>query len=456
MTGELSNNSIDFSKINGVNEVPVISENHSSDIMRSANEEAAKITEIDSVSVDDLHIAQNLSVKDEHVELWNLNGKNKKKVGFKVNYWKLLVFSFVFFLIFGVIALVLNFYLKYINIALEQIIKPPYDEVVKTVNKYEQIVNDYLDINDYFSYQWLSLINEDWQKNLNKIVQADRVNYLHKKMILQEDLELLTADIFKLHQRLLANKQNITKYGYMTESIYDLLHEDNQINSIETSLLSLEVIKFSSAIKVFSYLDVFMKSFSAAIGFDVETVYAKMEQFAERWERDIDLYLRTCYLNPFELDYDCDIIWDFDNYYALYGVDQNMDRKFFKKVLQYIDLRLEQTEIPSFNIIFKKFDPSKKDITFVIDINTFKQDERALVEKWIINPHIFVVTQLLNLLRQSRVLVGESIDIKNLEVKDKSIQIGDSVFDIRHSQLLFTLPIQKTEQREIFDFIDVK
>gem|GEM_PF-5625347 len=73
----------------------------------------------------------------------------------------MLVISFVFFLIFGFLALVLRFYMQYMDVALEPIIKPPYDQIVKTVNKYEQIVNNYLNINDYFTYQKMSLVDQD-------------------------------------------------------------------------------------------------------------------------------------------------------------------------------------------------------------------------------------------------------------------------------------------------------
>jgi hypothetical protein len=42
---------------------------------------------------------------------------------------------------------------------------------------------------------------------------------------------------------------------------------------------------------------------------------------------------------------------------------------------------LEQSELPSFSIDFKKFDKNSNKISFNIDINTFKQDEVELAKK---------------------------------------------------------------------------
>jgi hypothetical protein len=49
--------------------------------------------------------------------------------------------------------------------------------------------------------------------------------------------------------------------------------------------------------------------------------------------------------------------------------------------MHYTDNKLEQTELPSFSITFQKFDQNKDEITFDIDINTFKQDEIELAKK---------------------------------------------------------------------------
>ena len=117
--------------------------------------------------------------------------------------------------------------------------------------------------------------------------------------------------------------------------------------------------------------------------------------------------------------------------------------RFFKKMMQYVDNKLEQTDIPSFSITFKKYDPAQKQISFTVDVNTFKQDELALIKKGIINPHIFILSNLLNLIKQSIFVVSENIDAKSIKISPKTIKIGTSVFNVNNSTMDFVLPIQK-------------
>jgi hypothetical protein len=70
-------------------------------------------------------------------------------------------------------------------------------------------------------------------------------------------------------------------------------------------------------------------------------------------------------------------------------------------------MKLEQTELPSFSINFQKFDKNSNQITFNIDINTFKQDEIELAKKGIVSPHFFILNNLINNLRQSRFILGK-------------------------------------------------
>jgi hypothetical protein len=61
--------------------------------------------------------------------------------------------------------------------------------------------------------------------------------------------------------------------------------------------------------------------------------------------------------------------------------DTSFKTDFFKELINYTDTKLEQTQLPSFSITFQKFNQNKDEITFNIDINTFKQDEIELAKK---------------------------------------------------------------------------
>jgi hypothetical protein len=58
------------------------------------------------------------------------------------------------------------------------------------------------------------------------------------------------------------------------------------------------------------------------------------------------------------------------------------------------------------------------------------------------------------LLKQSTFIVGKAIDAKDIKVVSKPITVAGRQFNVNNSVNTFTLPIQKTTEREIFDFID--
>lgn len=314
-------------------------------------------------------------------------------------------------------------------------VESPYDQIVEKYDRYELMLSQYLPFSDYEKYADLKLIGSRSENNLNRIINAPKTTYVNKKNIIQRDIDEVSQAILGHYQTLNRVKQDITKYGFLSKEMYDIMQKQNNMQPIKKSLLSLEVIKFSSAMRVFSYLDTFLEGFASSLRWPVSDVESKLQNLLERGEKDIFVYLNNCYLNPFEWDYDCNVVADFDEYYKTVLEDLSFDKTFFKQLMEYIDLKLEQTEIPSFSIIFRKFDPSKEQITFNIDVNTFQKDEIALLQKNILNPHIFVVTQLLNLLKQSVFVVGESIDIKKLDVKSREVQLGSQTFTINNSRM---------------------
>jgi hypothetical protein len=305
---------------------------------------------------------------------------------------------------------------------------------------------------DYAKYTNLGMDTENGNENINSILQT-KFNYVTKKDLIQQALTRFSPTLIANKQKLEDRKQEVTKYGFFSQELYDLLQNEEYMTSIKESLLSLEMIKFSSAIKVFSYLDTFIGTVANVFAIPTTTAAAKMTTLAQRGEKDIALYLNNCYLNPYEIDYDCNLVGDFDRYYT--AVIQNgtgLDRPFFKKIMALVDAKLEQTALPSFAVTFQKFDPTQKQISFKVDVNTFQQDEAALTKKGIINPHIFIVTNLLNLIKQSLYVLSENIDAKTLKIIPKTIKVGSTVFTVNNSTMNFILPIQKSTEREITDY----
>lgn len=367
--------------------------------------------------------------------------------------------SYIFPVLYIVITLGILFvvgllsYDKYLNLLLRTNITSSQRNYTIKYNNNLQKIKDYLspsnesinqiDLSATWSYTDLSayIVNQDY-------------SFIEKKDTINTAITAYAKSITTAKNSLAESKQNIAKYGYIPIEVDTILWDDTKITTIENSLLSLETIKFASAINVFSYLDTFLNSLSKTLSLDKEEIQEAMRDISNDWEKNINLYIKKCYLNPFEYDYSCNVIGDFDRYYSIAKEEKTFNTKLFKQLIYYLDLKLEFTDIPSFNIMFQKFNANDDEITFSIDINTFKQDELELAKQWIINPHIFILTNLVNSLKQSKFIVGKDIKVDNLNVSEEVFKVGTTEFIVNNSKKVYTLPIQKNTQREIFDFVD--
>lgn len=120
-----------------------------------------------------------------------------------------------------------------------------------------------------------------------------------------------------------------------------------------------------------------------------------------------------------------------------------------------LEAKLENTDFPSLDIAMQSIDPLKNTITLRVEINTFKEDEAQLTaSQGILNPHIFIVTSIINHLRESRFVLTDSINVDSLNVIKKKIKVGGQVVSVNSSSFSFSLPLQNQVQREIYDFAD--
>ena len=370
-------------------------------------------------------------------------------------YRKLFLISFFIILITGLASVILRLYSRYVYFASQAVPDTTYQTYINIYKNWQNFIDQTLNISSYQQYTSLSITGSGEASNVDRVINDKRLSYIQKKDILQKALNSFASIFINNNQNLTTIKEDISKYGFFSQELYDMLQNQDYTTSIKQYLLSLEVIKFSSAIKVFGYLDTFVSSLANTLTLPAPQVEAKMQTLSDRGEKDILAYLNNCYLNPYEVDYDCNLVGDFDRYYTLIDKETPpFDTNFFKKMMYAVDTKLEQTDIPSFSITFKKYDPTQQKISFTVDINTFKQDEIALIKKWIINPHIFIFSSLLNLIKQSVFVVSENIDAKSIKITPKVIKIGTSVFNVNNSTMDFVLPIQKSSQREITDYTD--
>ena len=324
----------------------------------------------------------------------------------------------------------------------------------KTSKNYDEYWQT-LGLFDLQKYENLNI--DEWAKEkITKIIKDISLNYVQKRDILQSVANKIGTSILDLKWKIQQDTNALNKDWFFPEELVWILKQDNAVGSIQRSLLSLEVVKFSSAIKVFSLMDTFLSSMVSDFGYQQSEIKKILNELIERGENDIQNYLNYCYNNPYE-PVQCNIIWDFDKYYQLRENstgEKPFNTSFFKKLMEHIDKKLEYSNVPSFSITFNSFDGKSNSIAFTVEVNTLKEDEYVLLKQGIKSPHIFIVSELIQLLKQSTFIVGKAIDAKDIRVTSKPITIWDSKYMVNNSVKTFTLPIQKNTEREIFDYVD--
>ena len=324
----------------------------------------------------------------------------------------------------------------------------------KTSKNYDEY-GQTLGLFDLQKYENLNV--DEWAKEkITKIIKDLSLNYVQKRDILQSVANKIGTSILDLKWKIQQDTNALNKDWFFPEELVWILKQDNAVGSIQRSLLSLEVVKFSSAIKVFSLMDTFLSSMVSDFGYQQSEIKRILNELIERGENDIQNYLNYCYNNPYE-PVQCNIIWDFDKYYQLRENstgEKPFNTSFFKKLMEHIDKKLEYSNVPSFSITFNSFDGKSNSIAFTVEVNTLKEDEYVLLKQGIKSPHIFIVSELIQLLKQSTFIVGKAIDAKDIRVTSKPITIWGSKYMVNNSVKTFTLPIQKNTEREIFDYVD--
>ena len=297
----------------------------------------------------------------------------------------------------------------------------------------------------------IELSDEIWKKNLTNLIQSNKW-YIYKKETIKISLRNLFNTINNNTNRLDDAKKQLSTNWFFSSKLWSIIADDESITSIQDSLTAIEAIKFNSAISVFSKLDTFIASLSKELGIDKDVIMTNINSITKRWEKDINLYIKNCRLNTFEVDYNCNSIWDFEKYYDLTD-DKEFNTKFFKKLIQFIDEKLEQTEVPSFSIKFRSFNKQTNELTFDIEINTFKEDEMELAKKWILSSHSFILTSLINNLKLSRAIVSEEISVNTIKPEQRTIDVWSTEFTVNTTYKTFSVPIKNENQIEIDDFL---
>lgn len=406
-----------------------------------------------AVKLDELKIEQTYIKTDVILGKSNEWGQDVSLKNLTIDYLSGMIWTSIVLGFLGVVGLVIGWTNYYYTLMLNDTPSETSQQFIDSIKTIDKTVRDMgLGFDNYDLYVNLPYDGPTAKNNLMNLTQDTTLNYLDKKKILQQSLESLTQKTLKSFNELDQAKTDIGLYGFFSKDLYRILNASTNNTSLQRSLLSLEAIKFIASIRVFSYLDTFTSQFSANAWYASSEIQRKIAGFLKRGEKDINNYLITCYLNPFETNNECNTIGDFDLFYKIIEPDSDFDVSFFKTLMRYVDIKLENTDFPSLSMMFQNFDPNSNKLSFNVEINTFQEDELQLLQKGILNPHIFVVTNLINLLKESKYILWESIDMRNLKVNKKRFKVWANEFTVNNSIINFNLPLQKTTEREIFDY----
>ena len=292
----------------------------------------------------------------------------------------------------------------------------------------------------------------------NEIINATDIDYIEKRDLLSNYASAIVRNAQDKAIYVDSLKQEIAKQWFLPDELNRLLTDDGAIDTIQRSLNALEVIKFSTATRVFSYMNTALTTIAEMMrisGSNVESLKQLFLQLWSRWEKDITAYVYMCYLNPFETNADCDTIWDLDLYYNNRLKDDSINIKMFKNSMNAISQLLEKEDTSLFSITFNWFNAKDKKITFKIDVYTNQDDERSLMAQWKRNPNIYILTNIINLLKQSSFIIWSDINTKEVNVQTKTQTLWGISRKINYSTMNFSVPIQKDTEREIFDYINL-
>lgn len=383
---------------------------------------------------------------DSHSTITNIASSQQKGVTISISKSTIIIWIVIWIIGYSV--------QRYLTHASIYPLDPLYQPTIDTIAYYEQEANNILQFNSYNDFSWLPLSTNAGLNNLQSIINASSINYIHKKNIIAQQFDQLSKQVIQTLIETDNLKTTIATHGWMDKASYELI-KDNSSFSIQQSLNAVEIIKLSTALKTFYYLDSFINQFASAIQLEPAIVKQQMERIIARWEKDIKRYIESCYINPFEKDQECNNTNDFMDQYKLLDNNIEIDPQFVIAILSYINQKLEQSTIPNLIINFSNFDPRSDSLTLSIEVNTFQEDELALISKGILNPHIFVVTNLINLLKQSTLIKDSGIDIKTLKINKKNIKVWSADFAVNNSIFSFTVPIQQSTFRDISDYTPI-
>ena len=395
------------------------------------------------------------------LDSWEASVVRTRKVDDVEGIWKYLRWFFFssIIIVLSLIAWVLLFsFDTYIEKASQVVIDLDSRDYVAGYKSKLNKIKDFFGINYKDTYSMPKLWEKTSLSDVNKIVNATDIDYIDKKDLLSNYVSNLVSKAQENAKYLDSLKQAIAKQWFLPQELEIILENEETIDTIQRSLNALEIVKFSTATKVFSYMNTALATIAEMVRVNwstVENLNQLFQQLNWRWEKDISHYVYLCHLNPYETSANCDTIWDLDLYYNSIIKDNTINIKLFKNSMSAISQLLEKEDTTLFSITFNWFNAQDENIVFNVEVYTSQEDEKTLKLQWKKNPNIFILTNIINLLKQSSFIIGAEINTKEINVETKTLNWWGISRNVNYTSMDFSVPIQKDTEREIFDYIDL-
>jgi hypothetical protein len=216
-------------------------------------------------------------------------------------------------------------YKQYISIGLLVERDPTIEEYFTKYQDLQKTVSQYTKIDDYYeaSQKYTDITKST---TVDEILGSNRISFVQKKDILGKALINLHQNVKENYAQRNTVKEEVAKYKFLPEQLFGALNAKENTLSMKSLILSTETIKFGSAIKVFSHLQTFIDGLANLLNITPKEVQEKMKQIDKTSNKDIPIYINDCYLNPFEVDYDCNTIGDFNKYYQFIDTKNETDK----------------------------------------------------------------------------------------------------------------------------------
>lgn len=136
-----------------------------------------------------------------------------------------------FIMTISIIAIfIISLYNKYISIAINPI--PENQNLLEKMQTITKTISQHTNINDYALYatQRDIMTSTNATNDTKQIIQNKRLNFLHKKDILEKNMEIFVQDAILNAQKLDSIKKEIIKYGFIPKQLFDIIEEKQSTN----------------------------------------------------------------------------------------------------------------------------------------------------------------------------------------------------------------------------------